>query len=436
MAAEVARPREEFFYLSQLLDRHVVSRDGTRVGRLVEVGCGAGEPFPRVATYYVRPGWLASVTLAAPAPAFSELPSGVLRLQVDTSDLKPSERRLADEILLRREILDQQIVDTDGARVVRVNDVHLLRARGNEVHVVHVDIGFRGILRRLGWERPIDRLVRLAGGERKPPSEDRLLSWRYVVPLRSDALSHDLRLNVAQTQLAQLHPAELAEILEELDRFEGPAVLEALELPKAAQTLAELSPEIQRLLLEALDVRRAGALLAAMAPDEAADLLEELPEPLRERFVAALPAADAATVTDLLSHEPDSAGSVMNPEVFTVAPGTRMDEVKARLRSGPPELVRGYSVLVVGSDDKLMGKVSYVDLLRSPDGDTVEQVMDPDPETVRADDTMDDVAELFDRFNLLSLPVVDRDGALEGVITVDDVVAWLREGEGREGGLT
>lgn len=436
MAAEVARPREEFFFLSQLLDRPVLSRDGERVGRLVEVGCVAGEPFPRVATYYVRPGWLASVMLAAPAPAFVEVPVGVLRLDIDTSDLKPSARRLPEEILLRREILDKQIVDTDGARVVRVNDVHLLRARGSEVHVVHVDIGFRGILRRLGWERAIDEMIRRAGVPHKPAGEERLLSWRYVVPLRSGALPHDLRLNVAQKQLAQLHPAELAEILEELDRFEGPAMLEALGLPKAAQTLAELSPEIQRLLLEALDGRRAGALLAAMAPDEAADLLEELPEALRERFVATLSAADAATVTDLLSHEPDTAGSVMNPEVFTVAPGTRMGEIKELLRAGPPELVRSYAVLVVGSDSRLRGKVSYVDLIRSRDDAAVDELMDPDPESVRADDPMEDVAELFDRFNLLSLPVVDRDGMLEGVITVDDVVAWLREGEGREGGLT
>jgi magnesium transporter len=173
-----------------------------------------------------------------------------------------------------------------------------------------------------------------------------------------------------------------------------------------------------------------------MAPDEAADLLEELPESLRDRFVAALPADDAATVTDLLSHKPDTAGSVMNPEVFTVAPGTRMGEVKERLRTGPPELVRGYSVLVVDVAGALRGKVSYVDLIRSLDDVIVDQVMDADPEAVRPDDPMADVAELFDRFNLLSLPVLDPAGVLEGVITVDDVVAWLREGEDREGGLT
>ena len=436
MAAEVARPREEFFYLSQLLDRPVLSRDGETVGRLVEVGCAAGDPFPRVATYYIRPGWLASLTLAAPAPAFAEIPAAPLRLAVPTSELQPSGRRLAEEILLRREILDKQIVDTDGARVVRVNDVHLLRARGSEVRVVHVDIGFRGIVRRLGWERPLRGVLRATGRPQPAPGEERLLSWRYVMPLRSGALSSDLRLNVAQTQLAQLHPAELAEILEELDRFEGPAMLEALDLPRAAQTLAELSPEIQRLLLEALDVRRAGLLLSAMAPDEAADLLEELPEALRERFVAALPADDAATVTDLLAHEPDTAGSVMNPEVFTVTPGTSMGDIKERLRSGPAELVRGYTVLVVGERGELKGKVSYVDLIRSADEAMVDQVMDADPETARPDDSMSDVAELFDRFNLLALPVVDREGALEGVITVDDVVAWLREGEEREGGLT
>ncbi|MEW6336627.1 MAG: CBS domain-containing protein [Acidobacteriota bacterium] len=435
MAAEVARPREEFFYLSRLLDRTIVDRDGERVGHLVDVGCASGELFPRVVTYYLKPGLLAPLTLAAPAPAFAVVPDSPLRLAVPTSDLQPGARRLPGEILLRREILDKQIVDTDGARVVRVNDVHVLRARGNEVRVVHVDIGFPGLVRRLGWESAFTRLLR--GKLREAwMREDRLLSWRYVVPLRSGSLPADLKLNVAQTQLAQLHPAELAEILEELDRFEGPAVLEALDVPRAALTLAELPAEAQRLLLGALDIKRAATLLAEMPPDEATDVLEELPEALRERLVAALPAADQATVTDLLSQEPDTAGAVMNPEVFSVAPGTRIAEVGAALRSGTPELAKGYSVLVVGEEGRLHGVVPLTDLVRTDPGRAVDEVMDRDPVSVRAEDPMDDVAELFDRFNLLSLPVLDHDGRIEGIVTVDDVVAWLREGREREGRLT
>jgi len=434
--AEVARPREEFFFLSQLLARRVVSRDGEAVGHLIDVGCGGGETYPRIVTYYVRPGFLAPVTLAVPAPAFEAVPSERLRLTTPTDGLQASPRRLPEEILLRREILDKQIVDTDGARVVRVNDVHLLRARVNEVRVVHVDISFAGIVRRLGWDRPLNALRRgLRAGARSPVVEH-LLSWRYVVPLRSGSLSRDLRLNVAQNQLAQLHPAELAEIMEELDRFEGPAMLEALDVPKAAQTLAELSPELQRLLLEALDVRRTSVLLSTMAPDEAADILQALPERMRERLVRALPAADAATVTDLLRHEPDSAGSVMNPEAFTASPGATIAEVRDKLRGGPEELVRSYSVMVTDEERRLRGVVPLPDLVRAADSSTVEGLMDGDPVSVRPADPMADVAELFDRFNLLSLPVVDAEGHLEGVITVDDVVAWLREDEGREGRLT
>jgi magnesium transporter len=436
MAAEVARPREEFFYLSVLLDRDVISREGEKVGRLVDVGCATGELFPRVATFYIRPGLLSPLTLAAAAPAFSAIPAEPLQLAVATGELQPAARRLTSETLLRREILDKQIVDTDGARVVRVNDVHLLRARGNEVRVVHVDIGFRGILRRLGWERGVAATFRHLHLPQRAFPEERLLSWRYVVPLRSESLLADLKLNVTQRQLAQLHPAELAEILEELDRFEGPAVLQALDVPTAAKTLAELPPEVQRLLLEALDLRRAGALLAAMAPDEAVDLLEELPEALRNRLVSALPAADAATVTDLLQQAPDTAGAVMNPEVFVVAPGTTVEEIKRRLRQGPPELIRSNAAVIADGEGFLKGELAFPELLRAEDRALVEDVMDHEPVTVRPDDPMKDVAELFDRFNLLSLPVVDPEGRLEGIVTVDDVVAWLREGDDREGRLT
>jgi len=436
MASEVVRPPEEFLYLSELLELPVAARDGDRVGRLVDVGCASDEAFPRVLTYYIRPGMFASVTLAVQAPAFAALPAPELRLSVPTSDLQATTRRTPDEILLRREILDKQIVDTDGARVVRVNDVHVLRARGNEVRVVHVDIGYRGLLRRLGWDRPVNWLRRLLGSPEPALAYERLLSWRYVVPLRSSSLPQDLRLNVAQNQLAQLHPAELAEILEELDRFEAPAVLQALDVPTAAQALAELSPEVQRLLLESLDLRRAAALLAAMPPDEAADLLEELPRALRDRLVDTLPPLDAATVADLLNQKPDTAGAVMNPEVFAVPPATPVRETVHRLREGPAELAHSHTVLVVDADNRLCGVASLVDLLRADAGAAVDAVMEPDPPTVRAEEPMEEVAELFDRFNLLAMPVVNGEGRVEGVVTVDDVVAWLREGTGREGGLT
>jgi CBS domain-containing protein/sporulation protein YlmC with PRC-barrel domain len=436
MASEVVRPPEEFLYLSELLDLPVAARDGERVGRLVDVGCASDEAFPKVLTYYVRPGLLASVTLAVPAPAFAALPAAVLRLSVPTSDLQATARRTEHEILLRREILDKQIVDTDGARVVRVNDVHVLRARGNEVRVVHVDIGYRGLLRRLGWDRPVNRLRRLLGRPQPALADERLLSWRYVVPLRSSSLPQDLRLNVTQNQLAQLHPAELAEILEELDRFEAPAVLQALDVPTAAQALAELTPEVQRLLLESLDLRRATALLAAMPPDEATDLLEELPRALRDRLVEALPPSDAATVADLLSQKPDTAGAVMNPEVFAVPPATPVREAVRQLRDGPSELAHAHAVLVVDARNRLCGVVSLVDLLRADPGAALDVVMEPDPPTVQPGERMEEVAELFDRFNLLAMPVVDAEGCVEGVVTVDDVVAWLREGTGREGGLT
>lgn len=436
MADQVAPRNEEFFFLSRVLGVPVLSRDDEEIGRLVDIGCVAGEHFPRVLTYYVRPSLWSRVVLAAPAPAFVALPAEPLRLAGQTSELQAAARRLPDEILLRREILDKQMVDTDGARVVRVNDVHLLRARGNEVRVIHIDIGTPGLLRRLGWEEALAPLFRVLGGRPRLLAEERLLSWKYVLPLRSEALPRDLRLSVTQRQLDLLHPAELAEILEDLDRFEGPAVLQALDVPKAAETLAELPPEVQQLLLEALDLKRAGELLAAMAPDEAADLIEEMPSRLRERLLGALPAADAATVEELLSQEPDTAGSVMNPEVFAVPLGTRVAEVGRLLRAGPDELVDGYAVAVVDASQHLRGLVPFHELVRAEPEAAVDDIMHPDPPNVSPDEDMDEVAELFDRFNLLSLPVVDADGLIEGIVTVDDLVAWMREGKEREGRLT
>lgn len=436
MASEGRKTTEEFFYLSDILDRPVVDRTGEPLGRLLDIGLAGGEVYPRAVTYYIKTGWFSPVPLAVPAPAFAALPDRPLRLTVDTAAMQPTSRRLETEILLRREILDQQIVDTDGARVVRVNDIHLLSARGGEIYAVHVDIGFRGLIRRLGWSASLRFLDALGKARRGLMVEDRFISWRYVVPLRSESLPHDLRLNLNQTQLAGLHPAELAEIMEELDRFEGPAVLQALDVPTAARTLAELTPEMQRLLIEALDVKKAAHLIAAMPPDEEADLLEELPEPLRDRLIAALPAQDAATVTDLLTHEPDTAGSMMNPEICTIGPDRNIGQLLELLRGGPPEFLRAYLVAVIGEENRLMGVLTLPEILRAPPEAMVESVMERDPYTVRPDESMKETAALFDRFNLLAAAVTGDDGRFEGVVTVDDVVAWLREGEDREGGLT
>jgi magnesium transporter len=173
-----------------------------------------------------------------------------------------------------------------------------------------------------------------------------------------------------------------------------------------------------------------------MPPDEAADLLEELPRALRDRLVETLPPLDAATVADLLNQKPDTAGAVMNPEVFTVPSATPVREAVRQLREGPSELAHGHAVLVVDDGNRLCGIVSLVDLLRADAGATLDTVMETDPPTARVEEPMEEVAELFDRFNLLAMPVVDGEGRVEGVVTVDDVVAWLREGTGREGGLT
>ncbi len=160
-------------------------------------------------------------------------------------------------------------------------------------------------------------------------------------------------------------------------------------------------------------------------------------KPMTAAFcIAALPSQDAATVTELLSHEPDTAGSLMNPEVCVVPPGKTVAEVQEMLRRGPVELLRGYAVAVIGDDERLRGVINFPDLLRADPGRPLEEVMDSDPVTVKPGEPMKEVAETFDRFNLLSVPVVDEEGKFEGIVTVDDVISWLREGEEREGGLT
>ncbi|MGH7748874.1 MAG: magnesium transporter, partial [Candidatus Dormibacteria bacterium] len=337
-----------------------------------------------------------------------------ISLGVAAADLKPH-TAIADEVWLSRDILDKQIVDTDGRRVVRVNDLQLQGSNGS-VLLVGVDIGTRGLLRRLNAEHVGRRLRRLAGGD----LPQRLISWDAVDTLHSD--EHAVKLRISHSKLSKMHPADIAEIVGQLGGRDREAIFASLDDETAADTLEESSEEVQAQILSRLDDERAADILEAMSPDEAADLLADLPEERREQLIAKMEADEAEDVEELLAYAEDTAGGLMTTEYVAMPASLTAEQAIDRLRELEPDAESIYYVYVIDDDERLLGVLSLRDLIVAKPATPVADLMIKRVIAVPLDARPEDVAAVIAKYNLLAIPVVDDDDRIQGIVTIDDAL--------------
>ncbi len=274
----IAETQHSFVFLSALLNKPVHDANGIVVGQLSDVAVSVAYLFPPVVAFVVQRGRWETFALTGRWTDVADISGPAIRLSVGIQALTPSKIGKPGEILVREALLDKQIVDMNGAKVVRVNDLHFLKMGACELRLVHVDAGTRGLVRRMGWELRIDGLVRRLAPRARYLSAERLIRWNYVQPLSLDDKAHRIRLSVMQRQVKELHPADIAEILEDLDTHERATMFRSLDPEIAADALAEVDdPRIQTQLLETVSQEDAADILGEMPPDEAADLLSELP---------------------------------------------------------------------------------------------------------------------------------------------------------------
>jgi len=334
----------------------------------------------------------------------------------------------ADEYALRlvRDVLDQQIIDAQGRKVVRVTDItfEIRREGGHDVlHVLEVDIGMRAVLRRLlqGWvpRRWIRRLQ-----QRIPPNSIR---WELCNIVEPDP-QRRLRLNISMDLLEQMHPADLADIVEELSPEDREAIIEAIDTEVAAEALSELDPEMQAQIIESLDAGKAADILEEMAPDEAADVLGELEEERSEEILEEMESAPKAEVEELLEYDENTAGGLMNTEFIAVHEDATVADAIDALRQRQDLVDTINMVFLTDTDDRLRAALPVGRLFLARPSTKVAELVREDDEviSVRTGEPAERVLELFDKYNLLTLPVVDEEGRLAGVITADDIISVLR----------
>ncbi|MCE5191539.1 MAG: CBS domain-containing protein [Actinomycetia bacterium] len=408
------------FYLTRMLGRPVVDAAGETIGRISDVAIATREVFPRVTSLaFLGPEktpFMLSWRKFVSAIDDERVTLNVTRDALRFSYLQP------DEILLARDLLNQQIVDTQGMKVVRVNDLKLSESR-NQLRLLGAEVGIRGILRGIhpALERMAERILRLFGAELP---ED-LIAWNYMDLLDRD-LSH-VQLSVTHKRLHELHPADIADVLEQLSPAQRAKIFEHLDNSQAADTISELEDAFQADVIGDLGSQRASDILEIMDPDDAADIIGDLPYDKAEALLHLMGVEESGAVRSLLGYREKTAGGIMTPEVTTVAAGMTVQQVIDHLRGEAAENESIYYLYVTDEDDHLDGVISLRDLVVSDPETLVADIVKKDVITAYVEDDQEDVAETMSKYDLLAMPVVDENNKLLGIVTVDDALDVLEE---------
>ncbi len=319
---------------------------------------------------------------------------------------------------LKEHFLDKQIVDINGRKLVRVNDVRLISIKG-QTFVIAVDIGTEGLLRRIGIARQIKNLLSVF--RVKIPAK--FILWEDVEAV--DFSNHNIKLSKPYSKLHTLHPSDIADIIEDMGNKSITEVFSSLDEEKAADVLEELEPETQVQLIESLSVEKMADVLEKMPADEVADILDELSDEKAEKLLNEMEHESSQEVRDLLEYPEDSVGSIMSTDILSFNASNSVDEILNDLRKSKPEADAMYNLFAVNEKGKLIGTFSLRDVVVSQPEITVKDIMKTSPAHLHDFQPIDDIAELISKYNLLAIPVVDEHHILQGMVVIDDVVEDL-----------
>lgn len=393
-------------FFSQLDGRLISDARGQHLGRLYDLLIRPGERFLDVSAIVYRH---ALRTFIVPWGQVEDIP-GDIRLKLRREQIPPGEPQAAD-LSLRDVVLDKQIVDTEGLKVVRVNDVLMARINGT-ISVIGVDTGVKGLLRRMGimrWIRPMVRQM-----------PDHIIPWAYIQPLQPELLS--LHLRIPRHDISELHPADIADIIEELSNRQRMALLKSLDDEKAAEALEESDLDVQVKVAGCMNNTRMAHILDNMAAEEAADLLGQLSQERASELLSLMDPEYAHQIAGLLKYPEKSAGGLMSPEFVSVTDRSTVGEAVDAIRDSREDVWTVHYVYVTDDGGRLRGFVSLKDLILAGRRVPITDIMTKEAGEVTTDTPAEEIASYMAKYDLLSLPVVDRDDRLKGVVTIDDII--------------
>ncbi len=403
------------FYLSRVLGNFVYLSTNEFIGRLKDFVVDANAIRPKVIAARIRNGhdsWFVSfdaVHIEKVKSQYRIVCSNPSRFSYQTDST----------FMVAKHVLDKQLIDIDGRKLVRVNDVRLATLSGG-TYVVAVDVGFEGLLRRLGVAKPAKKLL-------KPfnisiPSN--LLLWDEVEAVRFD--QNGIRLSKVSSKLSTMHPSDLADILEDLNTKSQLDIFTSLDEETKLDVLEELETEAQVSVMEQLTVQEAAAILEKLPPDEAADIIEELEEETTNEILGAMHPRSSDAIQTLLQYKDDTVGSVMTTDHLSFRQSVMALDVIESLRRIKPDADRVYYLYVVDRSNQLIGTISLRDLIIARPSDTLGSFTDRNVVYVKDTDDTEVLFDIVEKYNLLAVPVVDQAQKLIGVVTINDVIHNLK----------
>lgn len=401
-------------FVSELLKKSVLDPKGDDLGRVKDFIVVKGDPLPHVSALILEKRKTFYKIIWEHIGIFNKR---IISSRIYALKIRPYEYS-EDDLLIVRDILDKQIVDANGAKVVRVNDVKL-EGINNSVCLTAVDVGMRGILRRLGVERKGENFYRLFG---KSISQN-LIRWNFIQPFEPRLST--ISLTVPRQMVSDLHPADIADIVSKVSHEERVSFFEGLDPNVAAEALHELEPDVQKTIIQSLNQDFASDIVERMPPDEAADLLSELPSEKAKELLESIEKVEAQDIQELLAHEEDTAGGLMTNEFIAYPPELGVGNAIERLKIDAHSVEAVYYIYIIDEKNKLIGVTSLRDMLLSSPGASLSEIMETKLKTVTPETDQYVVAELISKYNLLAIPVIDDSGVLLGIVTIDDIIDFL-----------
>ncbi len=398
-------------FVSEIIKKPVLDPKGEELGKVKDIIVVKGEPFPKVSNLIIERKKNYYIISWTDLNIFNKK---IISAKVYSESLSKYEFD-ENDLLIVRDIFDKQIVDANGAKVVRVNDVKL-EGYESEAILVAVDVGMRGIMRRLGIERGGEDLMRVF----RKHLPYNLISWNYIQPLEPKLTN--ISLTVPRQMVSELHPADIAEIISQVSHKEGATFFKELDVETAAEALSELQPDVQVEIISGMETEKAADIIEEMQPDEAADVLSDLPVDKAKEILEQIEKEEAQDIQELLSHEEDTAGGIMTNVYISYLPETTVREAIEKFKKDAEEVETVYYIYVIDENEKLVGVISLRDLLLAPPDAKLSDIMKRKIKTVTPETDEQEVAEIVSKYNLVAIPVIDSENYMLGIVTIDDII--------------
>ena len=413
-----------FIYLSEILDLPVVdARLNRKIGRVVDVAAATGQVYPKTTGLITR-------VRGKKDPVYIpwvDVRKTTFKHQIDVDFHQESatvnSRALENEILLKKSFLDRQLISTSGYKLVRVNDLQMLVDNSSKENpnlwLVHIDIGVKGLLRRLGWVRISNAVFKWMFAR---DIRDKFISWKYIQPTTTTNVYGALRLTTDSSKLSEILPADLADIVEDLGTDERISLIESLDPATAAATLQEMPLKLRVQVADVLDTAKLAAIVNAMQMDETVDLLDEFPQERLQAVLQLLTPEKVSEIRELSDMAGHRAGSIMNTNFVTALTVHTVRDVLEIVKEESRKAELLYYIYILDDKEHLKGIVTLRDLLAADPQTSITDVMRENIVSVTVESTIKSIARLFFKYNFAALPVVDDEQRIQGIITLRDTL--------------